>query len=203
MGVQVRDIRIPSILIAKSDGDAFKEEISSGGEPVLVEVEWKMPSQWPVAVTFWGDPGDMQCTHALVYLNVHAALNPEELQRKSELFNSDNDVFALEKTRADLCGDQAPEWHVLLVLFSHHCSRRVPAGFGTLHAAPRGPRSLPDNIQRLLSGRRFGRAVPIQRAIQELPAFVLLFRADCTGLGAHRYAGAHLYCVVTVLPYTA
>ncbi|KAL8427339.1 hypothetical protein Efla_002302 [Eimeria flavescens] len=56
-----RDIRTPSILIAKEDGAVIKQEIvAGGGEPVLVELEWKMPSQWPVGVKLWADPGDMQ-----------------------------------------------------------------------------------------------------------------------------------------------
>lgn len=56
----MRDIRIPSILISKVDGKAFEEEILAGKEPVLVELEWRMPAQWPVAVNFWADPGDVQ-----------------------------------------------------------------------------------------------------------------------------------------------
>ncbi|XP_026190174.1 uncharacterized protein LOC34622302 [Cyclospora cayetanensis] len=57
---KVRNIRIPSILVSKQDGEAFKEEIVSGEEPVLVELEWRMPSQWPVAVNFWADSGDVK-----------------------------------------------------------------------------------------------------------------------------------------------
>ena len=58
----MRDIHIPSVLIAQPEGDAIKEEILSGQEPVLVELEWRMPAQWPVAVNFWADPGDAQGT---------------------------------------------------------------------------------------------------------------------------------------------
>ena len=63
---QTRDIRIPSILVAKADGEAFKDEMISGENPVLVELEWRMPSQWPVAVNFWADPGDVQGTRAML-----------------------------------------------------------------------------------------------------------------------------------------
>ena len=58
--LQMREIHIPSVLIAQPEGDAIKEEILSGQEPVLVELEWRMPAQWPVAVNFWADPGDAQ-----------------------------------------------------------------------------------------------------------------------------------------------
>ncbi|CDI79694.1 vacuolar sorting receptor protein, putative [Eimeria acervulina] len=57
---KMREIHIPSVLIAQPEGDAIKEEILSGQEPVLVELEWRMPAQWPVAVNFWADPGDAQ-----------------------------------------------------------------------------------------------------------------------------------------------
>lgn len=95
---KVRDIKIPSILIAKSDGDAFKDEIMSGGEPVLVEVEWKMPAQWPVAVNFWADPGDTQAAGFL------QALAPFMLRLGGHVrFQTIYNVFSLGGGSEELC----------------------------------------------------------------------------------------------------
>ncbi|PHJ21527.1 vacuolar sorting receptor, partial [Cystoisospora suis] len=54
------DIHIPSVLIAKDDGEAIVTTILEGGEkePVLLEMEWRIPNQWPVVIDFWNDPGD-------------------------------------------------------------------------------------------------------------------------------------------------
>lgn len=57
-----QDIRIPSVLIAKEDGQLILDTILAGGktEPVLLEMEWSIPNQWPVVIDFWSDPGDSQ-----------------------------------------------------------------------------------------------------------------------------------------------
>ncbi|KAL8451726.1 hypothetical protein Emed_001888 [Eimeria media] len=96
--VAARNIRTPSILIAQEEGDAFKKEILSGQEPVLVELEWKMPSQWPVAVKLWADPGDMQASAFLQALAPYMLrLGPHV--RFQTIFN----VFSLSGGSEELC----------------------------------------------------------------------------------------------------
>ncbi|PFH34239.1 hypothetical protein BESB_073910 [Besnoitia besnoiti] len=57
-----QDISIPSILIARNDGQSILDAVLAGGaaEPVILEMEWSMPNQWPVSVDFWTDPGELQ-----------------------------------------------------------------------------------------------------------------------------------------------
>ncbi|OEH73579.1 vacuolar sorting receptor [Cyclospora cayetanensis] len=95
---KVRNIRIPSILVSKQDGEAFKEEIVSGEEPVLVELEWRMPSQWPVAVNFWADSGDVKATAFL------QAMAPYMLRLGADVrFQIIYNVFSLEGGSEELC----------------------------------------------------------------------------------------------------
>ncbi|KAL8441669.1 hypothetical protein Emag_006961 [Eimeria magna] len=95
---KARNIRTPSILIAQEEGDAFEREILSGEEPVLVELEWKMPSQWPVAVKLWADPGDMQAAGFLQALAPYMLrLGPHV--RFQTIFN----VFSLSGGSEELC----------------------------------------------------------------------------------------------------
>lgn len=157
---QVRDIKIPSILIAKSDGDAFKNEILSGGEPVLVEVEWKMPSQWPVAVNFWADPGDTQGTcksfafarARLVLSVIFQLMNtlPTSTGAPSTLILNLHVVSCFEVTFF-FRQKTTPLIRLNLVL---SCSCRVSPGVGSVYVAPRGSRAFPDNIQCFFFGWR-------------------------------------------------
>ncbi|KAL8271365.1 hypothetical protein Esti_004699 [Eimeria stiedai] len=95
---KTRNIRTPSILIAHEEGEAFKKEIVSSAEPVLVELEWKMPSQWPVAVKLWADPGDMQASGFLQSLAPYMLrLGPHV--RFQTIFN----VFSLRGGSEELC----------------------------------------------------------------------------------------------------
>ncbi|CDJ63926.1 vacuolar sorting receptor protein, putative [Eimeria necatrix] len=98
---KMRDIRIPSILISKVDGKAFEEEILAGKEPVLVELEWRMPAQWPVAVNFWADPGDVQAASFL------QALAPYMLRLGAHVrFQTIYNVFSLGGGSEELCLSQ-------------------------------------------------------------------------------------------------
>lgn len=53
------DIRIPTILITKADGESLKAKAQSNGENVIAEFQWSVPSSDIASVHFWGDAGNL------------------------------------------------------------------------------------------------------------------------------------------------
>eukprot|EP00920_Eleutheroschizon_duboscqi_P031768 GHVT01076534.1.p1 GENE.GHVT01076534.1~~GHVT01076534.1.p1 ORF type:complete len:744 (+),score=172.34 GHVT01076534.1:726-2957(+) len=97
-------IKIPSVLVSYQDGQIIKAAILKHQQdpenqpPVLLQMEWNLPINWPIVVDFWGDLGAKETLQFLSSFSEYAISFGFHVFFKSHFF-----LFELDGHDDSLC----------------------------------------------------------------------------------------------------